>query len=169
MFYGNLIIGITILLAVISWNLIFIVLSTKNQRIIALATTLIVAAFIPNYYHNSKFICGLISSLIFQQHANGEVQLKYSSLIIPPNAPKNYCNQFTDEVGNPITEITYQTDGKAYCGHFWGLENETVVLLPYKKLPNNKVEYWAAPDLKIIAPIMAKDKELLFMNVPNKK
>lgn len=54
MVFNNLIISITISLAVISLYFIFLLLISINQRIIALAATLIVAAFIPNYYHNSN-------------------------------------------------------------------------------------------------------------------
>ena len=72
---------------------------SKDERTKALATTLIVAAFISNSYHNIKFICGLIISLTFQQHANGQIQLDVSPLMETSYALPGYCNQFIDGKG----------------------------------------------------------------------
>ncbi len=151
---------ISVLFALIAWLVIYKLVTAKDKINKVLNTSIIVILLYLFICKFAYYVYGFASKLMFQQHANGQVQLDESPLKIPSNALPGYCNQFTDDKGKPLATITGWSNDRIYCGTFWGLYNEAVVIIPFKFLPDNKIEYWADPDLKIIAPI--KDKELFY-------
>lgn len=157
---------LTLISAIVVWWMLYILFTSTKKSEIAIVTFVIAILLFPYYSKAGYFLYGSISKWLYQRNANGEIQLDDSSLKRPANAPSDYCNQFTDDRGDPLTMNWNISKDKMYCGYFWGLvnNNEQVVFVPYKLLPNNKVEYWADPDLKIVGSITEQDEKVIQMN-----
>jgi hypothetical protein len=82
--------------------------------------------------------------------APGEILLSVSPMKIPKNdKSKSCCDQFTDENGHKLNIISSREDGE-YCGIYWKFYEQKTIFVPYKKTPDGKIKYWAAPGTMII-------------------
>lgn len=82
----------------------------------------------------------------------GEIQIADSPMLVPKSKNSDdYCNQFTDQDGNPLNVISVRDDG-TYCGSYFNFYKDKYLMIPYKILKNGKAEYWASPEFRIIGP-----------------
>ncbi|WED41858.1 hypothetical protein [Legionella cardiaca] len=134
---------------IISWLFFYKILTARKVRLPKIKTTIIVILFSTLIYSFSYDLYAFIDRLIFSLNKQGEVSLSNSIFKIPPNQDIEYCKQFTDENGNEIKVVSNRKDGR-YCGEFWRFQRKENILLPYKKINDAQLIYWASPSLKII-------------------
>lgn len=143
------IVGIAGLL--IAWILFSKVIQAKTQTRRNIKAAIVVLLFATLILRFSHDLYSWISRTAFSAKKQGEIALIYSPLRIPENQENSYCQRFSTPDGQPIMNISVRDDGR-YCGEFWGFETNKEIVLPYKDIGNNRVEYWASPGLRIIGP-----------------
>src|SRR3982751_6179616 len=111
--------ALTFLFCLFGWLLLYKLFKTRSKITIALIISIITLILLPATYQYSQYAYNETDKLLFQRHADGFVQLAHSPMRIPLGAPKNYCAQFTDQKGKPISTISADLDNNLYCGYFW--------------------------------------------------
>lgn len=132
-----------------AWLFFYNILRSKNKRIPGVKATVITLLFATLIFRLTIDIYATMDRAVFSFNEEGKVHLIASPLKIPANQGLNYCKQFTDQNKRVIQKISVRKDGQ-YCGEFWKFESDNDLLLPYKILNANQVQYWASPSLQII-------------------
>lgn len=160
---------LTLIIAILLWFLIYTLFRAELKKNICLISSIILIVLLPFIFYFAFNCYAMTSRLLFANNESGEIKLNSSPFKIPkqikPENYLNYCNQFSDQQGKPITVVYHRFDG-VYCGNFWNI-NGPLATLSYKYLKTNKAEYWATPTLRIIGPLPPLSKTEAVQDIKN--